>query len=365
MKLVTIIVALLSLSLVNAKEVKAENKEQEEKKEKSLLFVPGPSYDPQAEFGLTLILLKLFKIDKEDEISPPSTFALIAKGTTNDSLMGGVASKLFFKKDKWRVSYAIFKGNFVGEMYLIDTSRFIDTNSNVFAYRFNAQMQVYKNLYLGLGSFTSKIDFTPAGGSSNKEKNTSISILSDYDTKDNQFATNSGENASVDLHLFRKSLGNKEDFETITLTYTKYISLRGNKNRHLAVIADSSFRLGSGALNYNYKYGNGGRQRGYTGRVFEGKNMLRTEIEYKHFFESILKERFGIATFAGIGTVYGGQSQVGNPLPQKLKDAPLLPHIGFGPRYRIVPEKNLNTRIDFAYGREKEFTLYFSLSEAI
>jgi hypothetical protein len=367
MKKILILTLLLSTSLFAKEEEKKKEdiKPDEKKKERSLIFVPGPSYNPQTELGLTLILMKLFKINKEDEISPPSTFALFAQATTNKSWMGGAGGKLFFKKDKWRAQYGVFKGNFVGEMYVMDASRFVGTNSDVFAYRASLQRQVYKNIYLGAGFLTSDIEFVPKGGQPNRTKNTGISILGDYDTKDNQFSATKGELGTVKYNIFREGLGNVQDFETIAIAFRKYISLKGNKNRVLSMIADTSFGIGESISNYNYNYGRGGSQRGYTGSVFEGKNMVRAEAEYKHFFEGMLKERLGLATFAGVGTVYGGTSKVGNPLPQQIKDAPVLPHVGIGPRYRILPKQNLNARVDFAYGREKEFTLYFALSEAI
>jgi hypothetical protein len=353
---------LFSSAIFANDEVKKETKK---KKEKSFVVVPGPSYNPQTKFGITVIAMKLFKTNKKDEVSPPSSVVGFANGTTNKSWILGLGTRLYFKEDTWRVKAGVFRGNFEGEMLVFDTERFVGNTSSVFVYTANLQRKIFENMYIGGGFVTTDIDFKSQAGFQNRTKNTGVIGEANYDSKNNQFSPTKGMLASAKITVYREDLGNDYNFEVLGLSYRKYHSFNKNENRVFAGIFESSFGFGPDNSNYNYNYGRGGSQRGYTGTVFEGKNMLRFEGEYRHYFEKILKARFGTSLFAGLGKVYGGTSKVGNNLPQSISDAPILPHIGTGVRYKLVPEKNIISRLDFAYGKEKEFTMYFAISEAI
>lgn len=368
--IIKVIISIFIFSSISAETIlKTENtkdlKGKEVKKEKSFVVVPGPSYNPQTKFGVTLMAMKIFKINKKDEVSPPSTVVGFANGTTNKSWLFGVGTRLYFKEDTWRVKAGVFRGDFQGEMLIFDTARFVGNTSSVFVYTANIQRKVYENLYVGGGFVTTDIDFKSEAGFENRTTNTGLIGEVNYDTKDNQFSPTKGMLGTAKVSVYREKLGNDYNFEVVGLSYRKYHAIKKNENRVFAGIFDSSFGFGPDNSNYNYNYGRGGSQRGYTGTVFEGKNMLRLEGEYRHYFEKVLKARFGASLFAGIGKVYGGTSKVGNQLPQSISDAPLLPHAGTGVRYKLVPEKNIISRLDFAYGKEKEFTMYFAISEAI
>ncbi|WP_127716856.1 hypothetical protein [Halobacteriovorax sp. HLS] len=342
-----------------------ETKEEQEKKEKTFLVVPGPSYNPQQKFGVSLMAMKLFKLDESDTISPPSRFLGLAMLTTNDSWAGGLGGKLYYDEDNWRFGYGAFKGDFIGEMYLMDVSRFTRTNSNVLAYLFDFSRKVYKNLFVGAGYVGTEINFKADNGMQQETSNNALNIHSEYDSRDNTFSPTSGIRSLAKFNIYRKSLNNEADFEVLNFNISKYQTLKTRSNQMISYIFETSIGIGQTNSNYNYNYGRGGSQRGYTGGVYEGRNMIRIEAEHKYFFSSFLNERFGIASFAGLGTAFGGISKVGNPLPSSISDAPLLPHIGFGPRYKILPKENITARVDFAYGKEEVFTMYFALSEAI
>src|SRR5690606_5818442 len=123
------------------------------------------------------------------------------------------------------------------------------------------------------------------------------------------------------------------------MSFSQYLSIKKNKNNLISWVFDSSFNLKDTNPNYNYNYG-ARAPRGYTGKVYEGANMIRVEGEYKHYFKSILNNKLGIAVFTGIGVVYGGKSRVGNYIPDSLSNSEGLPHIGTGIRYKVIPKQS-------------------------
>ncbi|RZF21875.1 hypothetical protein DAY19_09300 [Halobacteriovorax vibrionivorans] len=334
----------------------------------SFVLVPGPSYMPSTKLGLSLIGMYLFdansgKYKNQDVNVPPSILGAFAKVTTNDSAMGAVGTQLFLGPDLWRISGGYFEGDILSEMFKVQLDRFIDTSNEIRAVLVNVNRRVWKKLFIGFGAVWNEVIFTSEGSVPLGTSNTGFKFNLFYDTRDNTFSPTDGFFLNTRTSFYRKDLGGDDNITTIDASFSQYFSL--SDNGHLfSWIYDSSFNLGDTNPNYNYNFGSRG-PRGYTGKVFEGANMLRFEGEYKYYFKSILSSRFGLAGFAGVGFVFGGRSRVGNDISSDLFDSDPLAHIGGGIRYKVLPKQNLNMRIDMAYGREDVFTMYFALNEAI
>ncbi len=338
-------------------------------KDGQFVIVPGPSYVPSTKFGLNLIGMYLFdanggKYKNSKKPVPPSILGAFGKVTTNGTSMGAVGTKLHLGEDKWRLTGGYIEGDILSEMFQSDLDRFLDTSNKIRAVIININRRVWKDLFIGGGVVWNEVIFQADTNPQSYATNTGLKFNLFYDTRDNTFSPTSGFYLNTRTNLYRENFGGDDNITTLEATFSQYISMNNNPNHLFSWLFDSSFNLGDTNPNYNYNYGSRG-PRGYTGKVYEGANMIRFEGEYKHYFTSIADGKFGVAGFAGIGFVFGGESRVGNIIESDLFSSDPLPHIGTGIRYKILPKQNLNSRVDIAYGREKEFTMYFALNEAI
>lgn len=364
-----ILALLLSHSMIFAQKVQRDIKATPGLDEGQFVIAPGPSYMPSTKLGLDLIGMYLFDANKgkyknSAKPVPPSILGAFGKITTNGTAMGAIGTKLHLGEDKWRITGGYLEGNILSQMFQAELERFLDTSNKIRAVIINVNRRVWKDLFIGGGIIWNEVIFKADTNPESYATNTGLKLNLFYDTRDNTFSPTSGFYLNTRTNFYRENLGGDDNITTLEATLSHYISLGGNTNHLFSWLFDSSFNLGDTNPNYNYNYGSRG-PRGYTGKVYEGANMVRFEGEYKHYFESIMDGKFGIAGFAGVGFAFGGESRVGNDIPSDLFEADPLSHIGTGIRYKILPKQNLNSRVDIAYGREKEFTMYFALNEAI
>ncbi|MBE0592839.1 MAG: BamA/TamA family outer membrane protein [Gemmatimonadales bacterium] len=103
-------------------------------------------------------------------------------------------------------------------------------------------------------------------------------------------------------------------------------------------------------------YGGRSTLRGYAMGKYRGKHLVAGQAEFRWTFY----RRLGAVAFAGVGTVWGGESQS----EEDVFERGLLPSVGAGIRYTLSKEKRINARIDYAFGVNGNDGLYLGIMEA-
>jgi len=91
--------------------------------------------------------------------------------------------------------------------------------------------------------------------------------------------------------------------------------------------------------------------RGYASGKYRGEQKYTFQAEYRR----PLFKRFGAVAFGGFGWVADDVSRI------RLAD--ILPSIGLGVRYLMIPAYGINVGIDFAVGKDDK-AFYFRIGEA-
>ncbi len=171
----------------------------------------------------------------------------------------------------------------------------------------------------------------------------------DYDRRDDIHFPTDGYYAGIRYVSYRKDWNSDYEFNNLIFDIRKYFPLKGNQT-----IAN---QLYSGNISHNAPFmflsslGGSEIMRGYYEGRFRDRNSLVYQLEYRNMFT----EKWGAVAFANFGTVYSRFEDI------ERKD--IIPSFGIGGRYKLIPEDNINLRLDLAKGRNS-FGFYFLIEEA-
>lgn len=170
-----------------------------------------------------------------------------------------------------------------------------------------------------------------------------------YDTRDYTVYPSSGYFISSRIVL------NAGDFKfaTYITDARKYINLK-DKKHILAFQFRAQFTSGTDVPFYKLpQLGGDERLRGITNAsLYRDRQMMYTQVEYRR----PLFWRFGMTVFAGVGDV------AYNPDDFNLSAFKYI--AGVGGRLSLIPDKQLNARLDVGVGRGGQTGIYIGVSEA-
>ncbi|PWJ44251.1 BamA/TamA family outer membrane protein [Sediminitomix flava] len=328
-------------------------------------LIPTPSYSPSVEWGLNLVNLFTFYMNKTDTITPPSTVAVIGMGTTNSSWAVGAVPRIYLKEDKWRIFVDFGYAEIRQELDLAPIGKARVIRNNLVA-KFIVKRRIIPKLFGGFGYAFSSVEYEGRddesseklvmAGFENRVENHGLQYALNYDTRDNIFYPYHGMYAEYTLGQNFSQEGEDNGYLSHNIDFRQFFSIKGNPDHVLAWHFLGRFLSGN-PTNENYGfYGRSGilTQRGYQVGSFIDRHLVTAEAEYRRE-TPLLKRRLGFVAFAGVGKVYGDYENFG--------DAEWLPDGGVGVRYRILPYERLNVRVDFSVGKEG-FVWYFGLREA-
>ena len=75
------------------------------------VVAPIPISSPALGTGIIPVLAYIFRLDREDEVSPPSVLGAAGLITNNGSRVFAVAGQLYLKRDTYHASAAFLQGN--------------------------------------------------------------------------------------------------------------------------------------------------------------------------------------------------------------------------------------------------------------
>jgi len=351
------------------------NNNKEEEKNGELVIAPYPVSSPAIGTGIQWVAGYVFKLNKEDKVTPASFLGTAGMYTNNGSwgmLFGG---SLHLKEDKYRLAAGVATGNVNFDFFGIgkvagDRGVFLPINVNGKGVLVQTLFRIVKNLYIGprfqVRKLDASIDFSALKIPDLPEeierlpqdivdavprdllstKTVALGPHLQRDTRNDQFYPTKGTVLNVGADFFLKGLGSKFNYQLYQVRFEGYRSL--SERQVLAFGSLGCAAAGDRVPFYDLcLYGSRNYVRGYPAGRFQDRRMLATQLEYRLRLPKLMgigfTERFGVVGFGGVGWV-----------GKKLGDMAfedLLPGGGGGLRFRLTKKYPINFRIDYGIGR--------------
>ena len=326
------------------------NSEDLGEKNFKLLPIPYINYSRSVGFAIGLIPMAMYKVNKEDTISPASISGLGGIYTTNETWFAMFFQRFYLNEDNWRLTAAGGLGAINFQFFLSPIGRYVDYNTEADFLYLEGQRRIIGKFYAGLHYTYIKYS-TQIGEIPRRVETTlhGIGIKTSLDKRDDVYYPRENFQFNVDWTSNPGFLGNEKTSNTIELDYDHYFSMANEKD----VIALRFYSgLGIGDLSFNQQFIVGQNDiRGYTQGKYRGNYQFAMQGEYRLNFEN----KFGLVGFFGMATVYDSFN--------KEHEGLLLPGIGGGFRYNVFPEYHMNIGMDAAVGND-DWGIYFRIGEA-
>ena len=338
----------------------AQEEEPKEKPAKKIRIagVPYVNYSRTVGFSYGLLGAAFYKMNSRDTISPSSSTTLAGIYSTSESYIGIAIQQFYFAEDRWRTKLSAGVGNGNLQVYqnFYAGGSFIDYSTKVKFVMGEVARRVAPDFYVGLsgGMVNARTEFDvdlPL-----TERRPTIDIPINYigtyiqsDSRNNVNYPNIGHNIQASFKNSGEWLGNESSFNQLELSYDLYKPLKSGKDIFLArYYSNSSF----GDVPFVGQNTVGGDNiRGYSEGRYRDDELYSIQAEYRHNFQS----KFGLVLFGGFATVV--------PEISEIFEHDLLPGIGTGIRYLILPKEKINIGLDVAAGKN-DWSLSFRISDA-
>lgn len=218
-----------------------------------------------------------------------------------------------------------------------------------------------KYLFFGAGiryNRVSGVDVEPDGLLANAEQpgargstSSGIQLAMIYDSRDNILNASRGKFISVTHGFYGSFLGSTQNYQLTRMDVRYYLQPFHKSSSILGLHFLTSLSHGDTPLIDMGRLGGSEIMRGYFEGRYTDRHLIAGQIEWRQK----IAHRWGVVAFAGLGTVAASIDEF------DLKN--IRPTSGFGLRFLIDEEENLNVRLDFAFGNEKS-NYYFKIAEA-
>ena len=337
----------------------AQTEAQTKKKKKSggrgaFVVAPLPISSPAIGSGIVPVLGYIFPFSTKDKVSPPSTIGAAGLITNNGSRGFAVGGQLFLKENTYEITSVFVRGN-------------IDYNVYGNGIAANLKLPLEQTGYAFFGEFLRRVGWKFFTGPRFFDGRSFVTVRPNSvtnfpippevglhtnlraigarltrDTRPNHFYPLGGTFFSFTSDFFSQALGSKYSFQSYRTAFDKYWSL--SKSQVLAYDASFCATGGSPPFYGNCIYGTNNELRGYTAGRYFTRYALATQLEYR----LVLRWRFGLVAFGGIGGTIPGGSQ----LLQRVQASHFLPGGGGGLRFELSKKYHVNLRADIAQGRD-------------
>ena len=339
----------------------------------------GPSYTPEASFGVGGAVLASFRLNKNDTISQRSFIPAGFNITLNGTFVFAGAGTLFFNENRFRIyisyGYRNEPSHYFGKGY--ETIEQIEKSDSTTKFH-KSSFQLYPrfvwevrpHLYTGPLfdiNFSKSDDINPVMAEDpyfNKFKRDYVNIgvggLIQYDTRNDVATPSSGMLLSAIAKVYGKYLGGAYNYEMFELEYRQFQQVFRPRST-LAWIAKTQIGVGNVPFTELPSFGSPFDLRGYYWGKYRDKTMAYGILEYRHMFGSVEKYKSG-NFWAKCGFVgWVGTGTIGN--------APIVDwnkwkfNYGVGLRIQMQPGKNF--RLDVGKDpNQKGMAVYMNMTEA-
>ena len=338
----------------------------------------GPSYTPEASFGVGGAALLSFRLNKADTISQRSFLPLGFNISLNGTFVLAGAGTLFFNENNFRIysnyGYRNEPNNFFGIGYDEIEANYQSDSTTLFkrsSFKFNPRFvwDVKPNLYLGAlvdVGYSSSREINPvmAANSSylkygDKYFDIGVGALIQYDTRDDIATPSSGMLLSATATVYSKLIGSSNNYEILEFEY-RHFQKMFNRRSTLGWIARSSIGIGDVPYTSLPMFGSPFDLRGYLWGKYRDKSMGYGIVEYRHMFGSEAAYERG-ALYSKLGVVgWVGAGTIGNRPVIDWKKVKF--NYGVGLRIQIQPGKNF--RLDLGQEPGQKWGFYMNMTEA-
>ena len=329
------------------------------------VVAPALAYAPETSWQFGIGGNVLFKPRRAEDSARVSVVSFAARYTINNQLLTSASYTLFSARETFSQRGTVYYIQFPRFYYGVgnDTP---PTNEELFSSTLaGAEHMVYRRvwskLYIGAGlRYVSTFDIEtqeggllqttlPRGTNPNQAVGWNVGLL--YDSRDNPLGTSTGTLFEFRQRFHREFLGSDFNYEVGVLDLRHYRQPFKGRRDILAGQLYGYFSTGETPFTELAALGGGMIMRGYYQGRYLDNLLLAAQAEYRvHVWKNI-----GAVGFAALGDV-----------AEKFRDfklSRLKPSAGVGLRYALIPEENLNIRVDFAVGQATN-NFYIGISEA-
>ena len=347
---------LFTFSFVNGQDSTANRKQRT-----GIAAIPMINYNRTQGIVVGAMASGFYKINKNDTISPSSSTGVIGIYTEQKSYVVLGYSQLYFAEDRWRVLAAagIMDINF--QFYLENPStsvgNYYDYSTKANLLVLQVQRNIFKRIYVGPTGSLINTETTYAFPGVSGEDSVSISNLNNLgyiisnDTRDHVQYPTRGMFATFKNQFYRSWAGSDYEFERYILTYNHFFKLsKDSEKKVLAVRANINIAAGNVPFEGQTVVG-GDDIRGYSQGRYRANQVYTLQAEYRWNFY----KKWGLVAFAGLASAV---AKIGD-----IPDSDILPGVGAGIRFRMLPSEKINIGIDGAVGKD-DYSITFRIGEA-
>jgi outer membrane translocation and assembly module TamA len=151
--------------------------------------------------------------------------------------------------------------------------------------------------------------------------------------------------------FYRSWVGSDYEFVRYLVTYNQFFKLGKTEGKHV-LVARATMNIATGDVPFEGQTVVGGDDiRGYSQGKYRNDQVYTLQTEYRLNFY----RKWGLVAFAGLATAVANFSDI--------PDTQLLPGVGAGVRFRMLPSEKVNIGVDVGVGRG-DYSLTFRIGEA-
>ncbi len=151
--------------------------------------------------------------------------------------------------------------------------------------------------------------------------------------------------------FYRNWVGSDYEFVRYIVTYNQFFRLAKTNDKHV-LAARATFNIATGNVPFEGQTVVGGDDiRGYSQGKYRNNQVYTLQAEYRWNFY----RKWGLVAFAGIASAVAKFADI--------PDSPILPGVGAGLRFKMLPSEKINIGVDVAVGKD-DYSLTFRIGEA-
>ncbi|MCC8173991.1 MAG: BamA/TamA family outer membrane protein [Odoribacter sp.] len=342
-----------------------------------LSILGGPSYTPEASFGVGGALLASFRLNKYDTISQRSFVPVGFNLSLNGTFVVAGSGTFFFNENKYRLYIEYGFRNQPMDFFGVgfdEIKQAHESDSTTGFKRNNLNLspkfvwEIKPNIYVG-GMFdinynrvwnvgTVLLENSYYAKYGKKYMNVGLGATLQYDSRDDVATPYTGLLVSATGRVYGKYLGGDYNYQIVELEYRQFKNVFKRRST-LAWTAKTEIGLNNVPYTELPGFGSPRDLRGYLRGKYRDKTMALGIVEYRHMFKSQeayergdILSKFGFAGWVGTAT-----------LGHTPADWDTWKYnYGAGIRIQIQPRKNFR----FDVGREPghKFFFYMNMTEA-
>ncbi|MCK9205178.1 MAG: BamA/TamA family outer membrane protein [Bacteroidales bacterium] len=331
--------------------------------------LPGPVYNSSNQLGFAVMPMLVYRMDKNDTLSPTSSTSALLYANFYPSWMAGIKQNFYWDRDRWRAILTIGYGHIHQKFYgigrdtaVVHNEKFVWADEETFYFSATCYRKIVGGLYGGLEYNYSNILLTGIDSAATAEINNKgiatgryISSLITptfvWDNRNNIYFTTKGYYAMVNLKYSDKIFQSCRNYFVITAFLSGYHSLLP-QNKRLTLAWRFYFKGTWNDVPYSEMpdYSGSDAVLGYTPGKYVNFYEVNTQAELRYDLWKFI----GIAGFGGTGKVFSSPGTFGHSV--------WLPFGGIGVYVNVIPYQNLRMRFNVAVARD-DWGFYIGLGQ--